>query len=209
VQDVKVGFVSRLNSSGFSVKEFWTWPRLSQFTASSGNGSSFVKPDGFIRILDTDAGGDTYQSVFFLEIDRGSENREQLATRARCYLNYYSDGGFAEWNGQPRSEFKKFPFRVLIVLKTAERRNTVAVQLLEGRPQILTHSWLTTLAEVIADPLGSIWVRPKDYLALEQEYAKLQNAWNGRVFRREAAREQSIEAKIAKHRLLGSDMIEK
>ena len=32
-----------------------------------------------------------------------------------------------------------------------------------NRPQILTHSWLTTFKEVTADPLGPIWLRPKDY----------------------------------------------
>src|ERR1700722_14547204 len=45
-----------------------------------------VKPDGFIRIHEREDSGDTYQSIFFLELDRSTETLETLATRARCYL---------------------------------------------------------------------------------------------------------------------------
>ncbi|MGD0463679.1 MAG: replication-relaxation family protein [Tepidisphaeraceae bacterium] len=141
VQEVKTAFASALKSTDFTLKEFSTWPLLSQFRASPGDGSIVeVKPDGFIRIHESDDSGDTFEWAFFLELDRSTETLETLAARARCYLNYYSSGGFAERNGLPRSEYKDCPFRVLMVFKTAERRNNMAVRLLGNRPQILTHS---------------------------------------------------------------------
>ena len=95
------------------------------------------------------------------------------------------------------------PFRVLIVLKSAERRNNTAERLLQNNPPILTQAWLTTFDEVTADPLGTIWIRPQDY----------REAVNGTQFekecikptfeyRRQAEREMFVEEKIKKRKLI-------
>jgi Replication-relaxation len=203
VQDVKVAFASHLKSAGLTLKEFSTWPLLSQFTASPGDGAAInVKPDGFIRIHESEAPGDIFESTFFLELDRSTETLETLATRARCYLNYYAEGGFAASYGKPRSEKDQFPFRLLMVFKTAERRNNMALRLLGNRPQILTLAWLTTFSEVTADPLGPVWVRPKDVLILDSERVAV---WNGGVYRHQPERDDFVERKVRKHALLRED----
>jgi len=203
VQDVKVAFASRLKSADYTLKEFSTWPLLSQFRASPGGGSVVdVKPDGFIRIHEPDDSGDIFESIFFLELDRSTETLETLAARARCYLHYYGSGGFAARFGRPTSEKERFAFRLLMVFKTAERRNNMAVRLLGNRPQILTHSWLTTFAEVTADPLGPIWVRPKDFLILDSERFEV---WNGGVYRHQPERDEFVEKNVLKHSLLTED----
>jgi len=203
VQEVKVAFSSRLKAAGLALKEFSTWPLLSQFRASPGDGSIVdVKPDGFVRIHEPDDSGDIFESTFFLELDRSTETLETLAARARCYLNYYGSGGFAARFGRPPSEKEQFAFRLLMVFKTAERRNNMAVRLLGNRPQILTHSWLTTFAEVTADPLGPIWVRPKDFLVLDSERFAV---WNGGIYRHQPERDEFVEKNVLKHSLLTED----
>ena len=66
-------------------------------------------------------------------------------------------------NGAARSAYKEYPFRVLFVFKTAERRNNTAERLLQSNPPILTHVWLATIEEVTRNPLDPVWCRPVDY----------------------------------------------
>jgi hypothetical protein len=118
-------------------------------------------------------------------------------------LQYYQSGGYAERSGASRTDFKKFPFRVLIVLESAARRNNLAESLAHNIPPIMTHSWLTTFAEVTADPLGAIWIQPKDY----RDVTKGTQFYNERPkrnfeYRHQPEREAFIESKIPKLRLL-------
>jgi len=76
-------------------------------------------------------------------------------SKAACYLAYYKSGGYAEKCGGLRGDFKEYPFRVLFVFKTAERRNNTAERLIQGNPPILTQVWLTTFSEATADPFGA------------------------------------------------------
>jgi hypothetical protein len=167
IMDVKSAFHAALApSEKFLIAEFSTWPLLYQFeTPMSGYGSDvLVKPDGFIRIHEREAGGGLSEHTpFFLEVDRSSETQDTLVNRATAYLAYYRSGGFAVRNGATRDRFKEYPFRVLMVFKSAERRNNMAERLSQNNPPILTLTWLTTLAEATGNPLGAIWVQPKDY----------------------------------------------
>ena len=169
VMDVKAAFHAAIKATpSFIVDEFSTWPLLNEFTAyhPGGNGAEVtVKPDGFIRIHETDADGEKYERAFFLEVDRSSEIQKTLVAKAGCYLDYYRRGGFAVRNGATRDNFKKFPFRVLMVFKNAERRNNTALRLLQNTPPILTMVYLSTFEEVTHDPTGAIWIRPLDYRA--------------------------------------------
>jgi hypothetical protein len=204
VLDVKAALSAGISATPtHSVAEFTTWPLLSQFYASPGSGSAvLVKPDGYIRFRQEDDDG-TFEHTFFLEVDRSTETVDTLARRALCYLDYYQSGGFAERGGRPRSEFKDFPFRVLMVFKTAERRNNIAERLLTQRPPILTQVWLSTLKEVVANSLGPIWVRPRDYReATDGTPFTVAASSNSKVYRRQHDRQEFIESNVKKLRLL-------
>ena len=208
IMDVKAAFHAALaKSEAFSIAEFSTWPLLHQFeTSVSGYGSDvLVKPDGFIRIHEKEADGGLSEHCLFLEVDRSSETQDTLVNRAQAYLSYYKSGGFAVKNGAMRDRFKEYPFRVLIVLKSAERRNNMAARLAENNPPILTMVWLTTLAEATADPLGAIWIQPKDYREVTNG-TPFEAKGNVPTFgyHRQSAREIFIEKTVKKLRLLES-----
>src|SRR5204863_509907 len=122
-----------------------------------------VKPDGFIRIHEKEKDGGLSEHAFFLEVDRSTEVQDLLVTRAGSYLEYFKSGGFAERNGAPRSAYKEFPFGLLLVFKTAERRNNTVERLLQNNPPISNRVYLSTLEEVKTNPFGDVWIRPRDY----------------------------------------------
>jgi hypothetical protein len=113
VMDVKTAFHSAIKKTPkFAVSEFSTWPLLNEFKAyrPGGNGAEvLVKPDGFIRIHETEADG-KFEHTFFLEVDRSNETQDKLICKAECYLEYYRSGGFVVRNGATRDDFKKFSF---------------------------------------------------------------------------------------------------
>jgi hypothetical protein len=198
VMDVKAAFHSALkNSETFTIAEFSTWPLLHEFKAQRGSGGDevLVKPDGFIRIEEKEKDGGLSEHTFFLEVDRSTEKQDTLVSRAGCYLDYYKSGRFAIRNGAPRAAYKEFPFRVLIVLKNAERRNNTAERLFQSTPPILTMVYLSTLAEVIADPIGPIWIRPTDYRDAVKE-TRFDKEARTAVYRRQLQREAIIEKEI-------------
>ena len=212
IMDVRAAFHAALaKSEKFSIVEFSTWPLLHQFEMSHpGNGADvLVKPDGFISIHEKEEGTKGFAFDCFLEVDRSSETQDALVAKAACYLEYYKSGGFAVRNGSTRDKFKDFPFRVLIVLKSAERRNNTAERLVQNSPPILTQTWLTTFAEVTADPLGAIWIRPKDYREATDGTA-FDTAKPNRNFayRRQPEREMFIESKIQKLRFFSDGKTE-
>lgn len=169
ILSIKSAMVPAVNAlARFGVSEFSTWPLLNEFKVSrrvidpNKSGEITIKPDGFIRIQESEPDGSLSEHTFYLEHDRSTESQQVLATKARAYLEHYRSGGLAAKHGRPRSEFREFPFRVLMVLQTAERRdNTIAV-LLANKPPTLTQVWLTTFEDVKSNPLGAIWIRPKD-----------------------------------------------
>src|ERR1043166_1440515 len=204
VMDVKAAFHSALEKAEtFSVAEFSTWPLLHQFRAIRPGHQTevLVKPDGFIRINEKESDGGVSEHTFFLEVDRSSETQSTLVARAGCYLNHYKSGGFALANGAERGAYKDFPFRVLMVLKNAERRNNTAERLLESNPPIRTLVYLSTVGEVSKNPLGKIWVRPVDYREAVG-YVISSKHLRPAVYRRQSARETLVEEHIVKTILL-------
>jgi Replication-relaxation len=205
VMDVKTAFHSALRGSlKFTIAEFSTWPRLHEFKASPpgpGSNDVLVKPDGFIRIEEKEKDGGLSEHTFFLEVDRSSETQETLVRRASCYLDYYKSGGFAVRNGAPRSDYKEFPFRVLIVLKNAERRNNTSERLAEISPPILTLAYLSTFPEVLADPVGAVWIRPVDYREAVKD-SPFKRSMGSHAYRRQSEREALVERTITKTTLL-------
>ena len=207
VMDVKAAFhATARKTEAFSIAEFGTWPRLYEFEASKSGitgASVLVKPDGFIRIHENESDGGLSEHTFFLEVDRSTETQDTLVSRAACYLDYYKSGGFAERNGAARSALKDFPFRVLMVFKTAERRNNTAERLLLNSPAILTHVCLATIAEVKRNPFGPVWFRPIDYrMAVLGTPFDPERQAEQRSFQRQTARDVLIEQKVVTHHLL-------
>lgn len=201
VMDVKAALYDAMRLSDvFSIAEFGTWPRLHEFqtTRPLPDGRSvLVKPDGFIRIHEKETAGAISEHTFFLEVDRSTESQSVLSARASCYLNYYKSGGFAIRNGASRTHYKEFPFRVLFVLKNAERRNNTAEQLLQCNPPILTMVYLSTKSEVLSNPAGPIWVRPSDYRDTVKETQFAGRAQDS-VYRRQSERERLVDNSIQK-----------
>jgi hypothetical protein len=207
VMDVKAAFHSAIKPPmPYEIVEFSTWPLLNEFEVCppghAGTGIT-VKPDGFIRIHEKEADGGLSEHTFCLEVDRSSEIQDTLAARAGCYFNYYKSGGFAVRNGAERSAFKEYPFRVLMVFKTAERRNNTAERLLQSTPPIFTHVCLSTFAEVTRNPLGPIWFCPADYRDTTKGTpfgaTHRPQQWG---YKRQTAREVFVEQKVRKWRIL-------
>jgi hypothetical protein len=201
VMDVKAAFHSALRKSEtFSIAEFSTWPRLHEFSATRpgyGGAEVLVKPDGFIRIQEKEKDGGLSEHTFFLELDRSTETQQTLVNRAGCYRDYYKSGGFAVRNGASRSAYKEYPFRVLIVLQSRERRNNTAAHLLANNPPILTFVYLSTFAEVTARPFDSIWLRPIDYRETIKNIV-LGSSPRGSVYKGQSQRDTFLEQNVRK-----------
>jgi hypothetical protein len=122
------------NIPSLSVAEFCTWPMLHEFTVyhPGRNGAEMpMRPDGFIRLHQTE-NGEKFEHAFFLELDRSNETQNKLISKAICYFEHYKSGDFAIRSGGTREDFKKFPFRVLMVVPNSERRNNTAERLLQN-----------------------------------------------------------------------------
>lgn len=204
VMDVKAALHNAIRGRPeFRITEFSSWPRLFEFVAVAGSGPKIVvKPDGFIRLHGEDAEGQ-FEDTFFMELDRSTETDGILGRKALAYMDYFQRGGLAERFGRPPSEYKEFPFRVLMIVRTAERRNNIAERLLIQRPPIYTQVMLSTLKEVLADPLGPVWICPRDYReATEGTLFAIGNWADTAPYRRQAQRERLVESAIFKSTLL-------
>ena len=190
-----------------------TWPLLSQFQthqpAASGYGgaSAIVKPDGYLCLHEKDAAG-IAEHHCFIEVDRGTESQTVLAERATSYRTHYRSGGFAVSLGGSRDDFENYPFRVLAIFSAAERWNNAAERLLLVDPPIKTMVWLTTMPEMLRDPLGPIWIRPADYheVIAGSSHEVIAPRHLGR-YRRQTERDAVVEKTIKKFALLNKSTI--
>lgn len=205
IMDIKAAFHSQIAQyATHSIVEFSTWPLLYEFEAPHPTEGTdiLVKPDGFIRIHEQEAGTKGFYHDCFLEVDRSSEVLDTLAWKALSYRHYYNSGGFAIRNQVSRTEFEDFPFRVLMVLKSAERRNNIAERLTQINPPILTQTWLTTFKEIADNPFGAIWILPCDYRRVTKDTAFYNERPTRRFeYRRNQEREVFIDSKIRKLQL--------
>ena len=122
----------------------------------------------------------------------------RLAVQSCCYREYYRSGGLSLRLGEP----ERVPFRVLVVFQNAERRNNAAEAMLRVRPPIMQQVWLTTMQELVKHPLDRIWVRPADYREATKCTAFGTDHALSWPYRRRPAREEKVEAAIAKQELL-------
>jgi hypothetical protein len=145
------------------VGDFGVWPRAYEFQIPKGGRVSTLQPDGFLHVIEHRPGRDDVTNHFFyIEFDRGGEQQDTLVEKAKGYRYHFKEGNFAESLGYPKSKRNECPFRVLFVFDQANshvRRDNIATRLAEEG--IGTQTPLTTLWELVADPLGPIWVSPK------------------------------------------------
>jgi len=211
VLDVKAAFYRAVrNNAGVAINEFSTLPDLHKFKAlrvGQMRQLVCVKPDGFMRLSNAPAAQAPMEHIFFIELDRSTETQETLALRLGSYLEYYKSGRFAARNGASATEYRVHPFRVLIVFKTAERRNNTAARLLELNPPVLTQAWLSTFDEVTNDPLGKVWLRPIDYLVAVKGTEFEPGTRRGQSgYRRQNEREILVEQTVKKSAILCSQI---
>ena len=88
-----------------------------------------------------------------------------------------------------------------MVLPNEERRNNMAERLLQNEPPVLTMVWLTTFAEITADPLGAIWMRPLEYRDITKGTQYDPSRPRTGAYRRDPAREAMVAAELRKLRL--------
>lgn len=209
VMDVKAALAPAIRTVGLRLKEFSVCPtRHAFYTARAliragglaGFRSGLVMPDGFIEVVDASGREHSY----FLEVDRGSETLERVARKVLKYAQHYRNGGFAAKRGFGRKDFKSHPFRLLVVVPSAERRNNVAEKLIKSKTTARSLAWLATMKELLANPLGVNWLRPVDYDAALHGTA-LDGAPSARkaIYRRQSEREALIEINAVKHELFG------
>ena len=161
VMDCKAALFTAVRSQPeFTLAEFATWPLRIQFKAVHpvSGAKILVKPDGFIRLKETRRGSRDH--FLFLEVDYSTESFNTLAAKLRCYRNYYRHGDFADRLGHHAGEYRRFPFRVLVVCKSEERRNSLKELLRESKPPIKTFACLATFDEFLSDPLKVIDTQP-------------------------------------------------
>jgi hypothetical protein len=169
VLNVKAAMVAAINGTKrFKIAQFSTWPLLYELPIErsaidpTASGVMYLKPDAFVRVHE-DEGDTVSEHVFFIEVDRSTESQGVLAAKGPAYLEAHRSGAVAELLGGIRDEYKAYPFRVLFVVENEARRDSTIERLLANQPPTLTQVWLTTSREAIADPLGQIWIRPRDH----------------------------------------------
>jgi hypothetical protein len=167
VLDIKTVFHQAAeNEKNLSLAEFATWPWLYEFFINdTREGQKTVKPDGYIRLHEQDADGEQWEHLFFLEMDRGTEKLETLVQKAVRYNQFYREGGMATRHNQPKEAYQDFPFRVLFVVKSEQRKNNLATMLLQATTPITTQAWIAIFEDVIKQPFAPIWLEPR---ALQQ-----------------------------------------
>jgi hypothetical protein len=77
----------------------------------------------------------------------------------------------------------------------------MAERLLQNTPPIRSLVWLTTFAEVITDPLGAIWMRPRDYREITKGTAYDPSRLRTGAYRRQPEREALVAGELTKLRL--------
>lgn len=163
VLDFKVSLCrSAKNLRDTDVLEFGTWPRLYEFDAPYHGTTVTVRPDGFLRLEHSIQAEYSLAHSFFVELDRSTESLGVLVERIAAYQSHYRSGGFAASRGGGREQFREYPFRVLIILKSVERLVHLVEELLAHQPPILTLVLLSTIEEAGEDPFGTVWIRPLD-----------------------------------------------
>lgn len=164
--DLKVLLESAINGHPhLRAVEFGVWPLPYVFEVSYKGRTSAQKPDGFLHVRQHPSPHQAPVShYFYIEFDhRGSEKLDIILQKTEKYQLYLKDG-FGQRIGRPDAPKAERSFRVLFIVDTAEsntRRDNICAKLASARVGTIAH--ITTFKDLIADPLGAVWLTPKDY----------------------------------------------
>jgi hypothetical protein len=189
------------------LKSFSTWPHRHQFdrVGAKRGATSPLLPDAFAVIaLTDDPALPPIESSLFFEWDRSTEWRSILRDKAAGYDHFYHSGLFAERSGGTRRHVDDYPFRAVFAVKNEERRNNLLEEL--ARPAgtkafIPDQFWCTTWNEILADPLGAIYLHIDDY-----KHATKGTMYDPAKFvtkQRVLHRDEVVRTKALKRKLLG------
>lgn len=151
----------------FRIQEFGIWPYPYRFKAPPGAEKDHQEPDGFLHLIEhVRPGLPPVHHYFYIEFDNHSnEDRNKIVEKAHAYNYHDEHGGFRRFLRAPQDAHRRdYPFRVCFVVESpdaAKRRDNIAIRL--AQEGYSTRFPITTLAEFCADPLGPIWVLPRDY----------------------------------------------
>ena len=185
------------------IVDLCTRPERLAFEARGRDGRvARVKPDGYVHWHDAGTKDGTGHRRCFIEVDRSTESLGVLVDRAARYAEYYRTGGFAVRMGALVADFKRHPFRVLIVCQTAERRNNLAEWLARSGSAYLGQVWVTTVNDCERGFFGPVWVTPRDYRdAVRGTPYDLDRAARIGAYRTDPERQKLVEERIAKREL--------
>jgi Replication-relaxation len=173
IGDVRTSFIGAIRQSKrFELAKFDVWPRRYDFTVHDGHSRVNVKPDGYLQVMEKKNDED-FQHDFFLEVDTGSETLDRVVEKCVNYREYHRRGGYAVFCGGTREESKLYPFQVLVVCRSEERRDNLAERLLSVQPPFATMILITTQGQCVGDPLGDIWMTPAAYKNRAEESLRL------------------------------------
>ncbi len=208
VMNVKATLLPAIRAlPGYEIDRFDTWPRLYQFIATGfdpltrKDETRRIEADGFIKILIPSEGR---AHRFFLEVDLTNEPRKILGPKPEFFFEYYKSGKFARWQTGLKEVAKEdYPFRVLIVVESQERRNNLAEYMLQ-HTSIKDFVMLTTFKLLQENPLGEIWISPQDYdrATRKTPFEVKQVSLTQWIYKRDIKRDEFVEQMIQKHRLL-------
>ncbi len=164
--DIKAALQSGLaNRPHLKIIEFGIWPLPYQFVVLRNGRPTIQKPDGFLHVAEFRPNEASPRShYFYLELDRGSQDLDKITAKVEAYRHHLRKGGFLRHLGLPEASIDDHPFRVLFILETKEphkRRHNILERLAQVGVQ--TRVSVTSLSELLADPLGPIWLTPAAY----------------------------------------------
>jgi hypothetical protein len=123
LRDIKSAWYRRERMGELRIEEFSLDSHDLEFSTSHGS----VRPDGYVRICRPT---ELTKLHFFIELDRGTESLDRLDWRVAQYWHFYKAGGFAIRMGQNAEEFKRLPFRVILLLESRARMMNMSQVLL-------------------------------------------------------------------------------
>lgn len=119
LRDVRAYVYEAARVGHFSVEEF----SIDSSQLAFEVGETVTRPDGYFALRR----GDKVWRLF-VEVDNGSEPYSTLLKRVAMYRAYFKTGGFANRCGGVQEEYRRYPFRLLIIFNSDKRSKALVAQ---------------------------------------------------------------------------------
>jgi hypothetical protein len=139
VSEVFARLSEREQAGAVEVLDFDAEPLCWRRFVSAHGGTSYLKPDSFIRL-----GVGEVERAAFVEIDRDTESRGTLGVKLRAYRQYWETG---------REQNRRDYFPRVVFAVPSEERKMVLVDLFADQPEETWPLWQVTLAGDLVDTL--------------------------------------------------------